>query len=225
MRLLAKVNHVEEPYLNVSARYTIISQRELDISARYTNTALLKGGGTGVYELFVLGQLMDHEMAGYQLRKALTAVVGQEQTVSYGVLYPLLERLSQAGDIKLTTIDAGQRSKRVATITPQGRAHFHEMVTVPVTINKQSQLVFQIKCNFLHLLSQPDRRAILADFQAFSQFQLDNLQDIRDYLTDHPRMVPTDVADALEVNHLQQLRAQAQADWISLRLARQHKGE
>ncbi|MFD1454786.1 PadR family transcriptional regulator [Levilactobacillus lanxiensis] len=178
-----------------------------------------------MYELFVLGQLMDQEMAGYQLRQALKSVVGQEQTVSYGVLYPLLERLSQAGDITLTTVETSQRPKKVATLTSQGRSHFQTLILAPVTVNKQSQLVFQIKCNFLHLLSVTDQRTVLQDFQSFTQFQLDNLREMNDYLTTRPRMVPTDVADALQVNQLQKGRAQAQADWITARLARLDKGE
>jgi len=178
-----------------------------------------------LYELFVLGQLMDQEMAGYQLRQALKSVVGQEQTVSYGVLYPLLERLSQAGDITLTTVETSQRPKKVATLTSQGRSHFQTLILAPVTVNKQSQLVFQIKCNFLHLLSVTDQRTVLQDFQSFTQFQLDNLRDIDDYLTTRPRMVPTDVVDARQVNQLQKARAQAQANWIAARLARLDKGE
>ncbi|WP_203639981.1 PadR family transcriptional regulator [Levilactobacillus wangkuiensis] len=178
-----------------------------------------------MYELFVLGQLMDQEMAGYQLRQALKSVVGQEQTVSYGVLYPLLERLSQAGDITLTTVETSQRPKKVATLTSQGRSHFQTLILAPVTVNKQSQLVFQIKCNFLHLLSVTDQRTVLQDFQSFTQFQLDNLRDIDDYLTTRPRMVPTDVVDARQVNQLQKARAQAQANWIAARLARLDKGE
>lgn len=171
-----------------------------------------------MYELFVLGQLMDHDMAGYQLRKALKTVVGQEQTISYGVLYPLLERLAKAGDLTLANAASGQRPKKTATITQQGRTRFHALVLVPVTINKQAQLVFQIKCNFLHLLPIAEQQMVLRDFQNFCQFQLTNLQAVRDYLTDHPRMVPTDVADAMQVNQLQELRAQAQADWIAARL-------
>ncbi|MFC6261834.1 PadR family transcriptional regulator [Levilactobacillus fujinensis] len=174
-----------------------------------------------MYELFVLGQLMDHDMTGYQLRKALMTVVGQEQTVSYGVLYPLLERLNLAGDVTLTTT-TDTRTKRQAGITSQGRDRFHDLVLRPVTINKQAQLMFQIKCNFLHLLSVSERRLVLRDFQQFSHFQLKNLQTVRDYLTDHPRMVPTDVADALQLNQLQQLRAQAQTDWIAARLVDLH---
>lgn len=172
-----------------------------------------------MYELFILGQLMDHAMSGYQLRKALATVVGQEQTVSYGVLYPLLDRLAQREEIMLVT-EAGQsRAKKVARITSRGREHFAQLVMVPVTINKQAQLTFQIKCNFLHLLSLADQRTVLSDFQKFSQFQIQNLQDVRDYLGGHPRMVPTDVVDALQVNQLQQVRAQAQADWVAARLA------
>lgn len=178
-----------------------------------------------MYELFVLGQLMDQDMSGYQLRKALAAMVGPEQTISYGVLYPLLERLAKAGEITLTTIDAGQRPKKVAAITAAGRQHFAALVVAQVAINKQTQLLFQIKCNFLHLLAEPEQRLILTDFQQFCHYQLTNLQNSRDYMTDRPRMVSTDVADALQVNQLQQVRAQAQADWVAARLAGLSKGE
>jgi len=174
-----------------------------------------------MYDLFVLGQLMDQDMTGYQLRKALTTVVGPEQTVSYGVLYPLLERRNQAGDVTLTTM-AGPRAKKQAGITSQGRRHFHDLVLEPVAVNKQTQLVFQIKCNFLHLLTVPEQRRMLQNFKQFSDLQLENLEMARSYLTDNPRMAPTDVADALQLNRLLQLRAQAQADWITARLTNLH---
>jgi len=148
-----------------------------------------------MYKLFVLGQLMDHEMSGYELRKALATIVGTEQTISYGVLYPLLAQLAAANEITVTTVDGGQRPKKIAAITAAGKRHFAALVVAPVAVNKQSQLLFQIKCNFLHLLSAAEQRVILTDFQKFCHDQLDDLQHSRDYVLDHPRMVPQDVTD------------------------------
>lgn len=46
-----------------------------------------------MYELFILGQLMDYLMMGYQLCKVLVNVVGLELIISFGVLYLLLDKL------------------------------------------------------------------------------------------------------------------------------------
>jgi len=178
-----------------------------------------------MYDLFVLGQLMDQDMTGYQLRKALKAVVGTEQTMSYGVLYPLLERLATAGSLQLTTEQTVARTKKWAAITETGRRSFHQLVLTPVVINKQAQLMFQIKCSCLHLLKTAEKVTILQDFQAFTREQLAQLREIQAYFKDRPRMQPNDVVDELQINQLQQLRAQAQADWITSRLASLTEGE
>jgi hypothetical protein len=88
-----------------------------------------------------------------------------------------------------------------------------------VTINKQTQLTFQIKCRFLHLLTGDEQQRVLKDFQQFSQFQLANLEETQRYLTDSPRMVAEDVIDADRLNTLQLMRAQVQDDWIAEQLA------
>lgn len=178
-----------------------------------------------MYQLFVLGQLMDHAMTGYQLRKALAAVVGPEQTMSYGVLYPLLERLATAGDLTLTAVTVGQRSKRLATITTQGRARFHQLVVMPVARNKQTQLWFQIKMVSRHLLRSDEQRLVLTDFLSFTQDQLAYWQHVHDYFTGRPNMVHGDVSDGLQMNWLQQQRTQVQVDWIQRQLASLDKGE
>ncbi len=172
-----------------------------------------------MYELFVLGQLMDQPMTGYQLRKALKFIVGEEQTVSYGVLYPLLDKLKQQQLIKQNATANATRSQKQAEITAAGRQQFHDLVLEPVTINKQTQLTFQIKCRFLHLLTGDEQQRVLKDFQQFSQFQLANLEETQRYLTDSPRMVAEDVIDADRLNTLQLMRAQVQNDWIAEQLA------
>ncbi|WP_261810328.1 PadR family transcriptional regulator [Levilactobacillus humaensis] len=178
-----------------------------------------------MYHLFVLGQLMDHAMTGYQLRKALAAAVGQEQTMSYGVLYPLLERLAAAGEVTLTEKTEGQRQKRWVAITDRGRDQFHQLIVIPVVRNKQTQLWFQIKMMGLHLLSPADRRLVLTDFQTCTQEQLAHWQHVHDYFSDQPNMVPGDVADGLQLNQLQQQQTQVQLDWITQQLTRLDKGE
>jgi len=169
-----------------------------------------------MYELFILGQLMDRPMTGYQLRKALVSVVGQELTISFGALYPLLDRLAAADELTLAFKPTpNKRPQKVATLTTAGRRHFWTLVLAPVALNKQTQLTFQIKLNFLHLLTIDQQLAVLTDFKTFIQGQLQRLTDQQARLQHNIHMVVADIADALLVNELQQVRAQAQLNWVN----------
>ena len=169
-----------------------------------------------MYELFILGQLMDHSMTGYQLRKALVNVVGQELTISFGALYPLLDKLAGAHVLtqgfKPTT---SKRPQKLATITTAGRQRFKDLVLTPVSLNKQTQLTFQMKINFLHLLTAPEKVTVLQDFQKFAAGQLERLVAQVNHVRDNPNMVAEDIQDALLVNELQRVRAQAQLTWVT----------
>lgn len=174
-----------------------------------------------MYELFILGQLMDHPMTGYQLRKALVNVVGQELTISFGALYPLLDKLAATKkitmELKRTT---SKRPQKLATITGTGQRRFKTLVLAPVALNKQTQLTFQMKVNFLHLLTVDQRMTVLQDFNAFVSGQLERLADQVQHVQANPHMVAADIEDALLVNDLQRVRAQAQFKWITNLLER-----
>ncbi|RRK11254.1 PadR family transcriptional regulator [Lactiplantibacillus garii] len=177
-----------------------------------------------MYELFILGQLMDHSMTGYQLRKALINVVGQELTISFGALYPLLDKLAAAGvltmDFKQT---ASKRPQKLATITATGRQRFMTLVLTPVALNKQTQLTYQMKVNFLHLLTATQRMTVLTDFRQFVSGQLQRLADQAGHVTNNPHMLAADIQDALLVNDLQRVRAEAQLKWVTALLTRMER--
>ena len=46
----------------------------------------------GIYELFVLGELMDGPHHGYELREILSRMMGPFRHISWGVLYPLIRQ-------------------------------------------------------------------------------------------------------------------------------------
>lgn len=168
-----------------------------------------------MYELFILGQLMDHPMTGYQLRKALVNVVGTELTISFGALYPLLDRLAAAGDLELAfKTTASKRPQKLATITSAGQRHFDQLVLAPVALNKQTQLTFQMKVNFLHLLTPMQQATVLQDFHQFVSGQLQRLDDQVAHVAHNPHMLAADIQDALRVNDLQRVRAVAELQWL-----------
>src|SRR5258706_7725123 len=50
-----------------------------------------------MYELFVLGELMDGPHHGYSLREILSRMLGPFRQISWGVLYPLIRQLEREG--------------------------------------------------------------------------------------------------------------------------------
>lgn len=168
-----------------------------------------------MYPLFILGQLMDHPMSGYTIRKALAVIVGTSQTISFGALYPLLDKLAAAGDITLEfKMSDKQRSQKIATITPQGRKHFKELVLAPVALNKQTQPEFQVKINFLHLLTKKQQLLILNDFKQYLRDRLDHLHQKQIDLPNKPDMIIADIKDVLRVIDLRIVGTEAQIQWV-----------
>jgi DNA-binding PadR family transcriptional regulator len=61
-----------------------------------------------MYELFILSELMDRPKTGYDLQKILQYVLGSHRKVSFGVMYLLLNKLSDAKFITLTDDREGE---------------------------------------------------------------------------------------------------------------------
>lgn len=178
-----------------------------------------------MYELFILGQLMDHPMTGYALRKAFINIMGDDMAISFGTLYPLLDKLEQAKELKLTfEASENKRPQKLATITANGHQRFYELITTKTIINKQSQLTFLMKVHFLHLLDQEQQVSVLEDFLEFSSAKLLHFKKLADDLSHNPHMVQADIDDALLVKQLQILRIQTQVDWVK-KLLHQRKGD
>lgn len=66
-----------------------------DISLRYIGNTY-----HGMLELAILGLLKEQELHGYELKKRLTETLGPLSSVSFGSLYPALNRLEAAGAVK-----------------------------------------------------------------------------------------------------------------------------
>src|SRR5437588_13030235 len=85
-----------------------------------------------MYELFVLGELMDGPHYGYLLRDILGRLLGPFRHISWGVLYPLIRRLEREGlivpdektdDRRSESIQGNQQRKQYR-ITETGQRRF-----------------------------------------------------------------------------------------------------
>src|SRR5689334_11679810 len=85
-----------------------------------------------VYELFVLGELMVQPLYGYLLHDIANHILGPLSPLSWGILYPLIQRLEKAG-LTTSVVERHQQNfprkergqpRRIYSITPAGRARF-----------------------------------------------------------------------------------------------------
>lgn len=61
-------------------------------------------------DLAILGLLAEHDLHGYELRKRLGELLGPRLAISFGSLYPALNRLEKAGLVKaVTSLPASRR--------------------------------------------------------------------------------------------------------------------
>jgi DNA-binding PadR family transcriptional regulator len=136
-------------------------------------------------ELAILGLLKEQELHGYELKKRLGETLGPLSSVSFGSLYPALNRLEAAGAVK--AVDAyeshspapaipmtgslggelaayrarrvatrGSRNKKVYGITDRGQALFEELL-VAESQSGDDERAFNLKLAFARYLP-PDAR-------------------------------------------------------------------
>jgi len=84
-------------------------------------------------ELFILGELMEEPQSGYDLRNAMQVSLGHHRKISYGVIYPLLEKFENEGFLDINNIVSDGKNKKIATITEKGKKRFFELMKMPVS--------------------------------------------------------------------------------------------
>ena len=133
-------------------------------------------------DLAILGLLKEQDLHGYELRKRLADLPGaRSSVVSFGSLYPALNRLERGGLVKAVEANArtdrpipssgslagelaafrarhlpssGGRSRKVYGLTPAGEAHLVELLTDPQPTDERT---FAVKVAFCRHLSTEQR--------------------------------------------------------------------
>ena len=116
-------------------------------------------------EMAVLGLLKERTMHGYELKKELTAQLGQFWQVSYGSLYPALKRLEKQGAVeRIFPKGDVKRAKNIYRITKHGEVEFAEALAEPTAPDDQH---FGVKLAFFRYLKPADRVEILERRRAY----------------------------------------------------------
>jgi DNA-binding PadR family transcriptional regulator len=116
-------------------------------------------------ELAVLGLLLEQDLHGYELRRRLSQILGPIGRLSFGTLYPALNRLQKANAVAVTKVTESrtglttERGRKVYTITSDGRQLFDELLAEPA--QQDDDKAFALRLAFARHLSREARMRLL----------------------------------------------------------------
>jgi DNA-binding PadR family transcriptional regulator len=126
-------------------------------------------------ETAVLGLLKDRAMHGYELKKELTAQLGQFWQVSYGSLYPTLARLEKVGAAeKIFPKGEVKRRKNIYRITKTGEEMFATSMAEHSSVSDAAR--FGIKFAFFRYIESSDRVELLERRRAYLNEKLADMR-------------------------------------------------
>jgi len=126
-------------------------------------------------ELAILGLLKERSMHGYQLSKRLSDTLGGFWRVSYGSLYPTLQRLERQGAVEreFATQGVGRR-KNVYRITDKGEELFLELLQEAGQESWEDNR-FRVRLAFFKYLGPETRIRLLEKRRAYLEERLQHI--------------------------------------------------
>ena len=181
-----------------------------------------------MYELFVLGELMDGPHYGYLLRDILGRLLGPFRQISWGVLYPLIRHLEREGlvvlDEKTGTGPSesiqGNQQRKPYRITEAGRRRFLALMLETGDYTADYPELFLIKLNNLDHLTREQKLTILWHNREYLQIEKKYLQEGHRNISEGTHFIPEDQrAHVFDIIAFRQSGIQAQIDWIARKIA------
>jgi DNA-binding PadR family transcriptional regulator len=116
-------------------------------------------------EFAVLGLLKEQDLHGYELRKRLGQILGPIGRLSFGTLYPALNRLEEAKAVAVLKVSESrtglttQRGRKVYGITKIGQQYFEDLLEA----NSQTEddRSFALRLTFARYLPRDARLRLL----------------------------------------------------------------
>lgn len=128
-------------------------------------------------ELFILGELMEESQSGYDLRNAMQVSLGHHRKISYGVIYPLLEKFASEGFLEIINVESKGKNKKVATITKKGKTRFFELMKMPVPNGAHNTDIYLIKLDVMQHLALDEQIQLLDQFYEEQKSIIEDTQD------------------------------------------------
>ncbi len=213
----------------MSYEYTGASKESENLSLSNQNVLETnRARKSSIYELFVLGELMDEPHHGYQLHKILSTLLGPFRQISWGVLYPLIRQLeneellvsntegaSEKGDRET----ASNRQRKQYSITPTGQERFYTLMLGQDDYSADYRELFTIKLNNFDHLSRKQQLALLQHYQDYLQIEDLYLQEGQQRLSTHPGIPDNQRAHILRTINFRQSSVLGELHWIANQIA------
>ncbi|QBO36578.1 PadR family transcriptional regulator [Periweissella cryptocerci] len=168
-----------------------------------------------MYELYILAELIERPRTGYKLRAVLELTLGSYRKISWGVMYPLLNRLADAGYITLSDIDEAGRKKKFATITEAGRKRFYELMEAPVESNAHTEDSYQFKLDAIRFVDSDLKRQILLEYRAWNESLIEQAQSKIAHVANVDEMSAEDKRSAVRMLELKIALNERTIQWIN----------
>jgi DNA-binding PadR family transcriptional regulator len=175
-----------------------------------------------MYELYVLGELMEQPVHGYLLPQILSHILGPYRQMSWGALYPLIHRLVQDGLIlPWEPVSGGNGRRRQAyAITEAGRARFRELMAEPGEYGTDYRELFSIKLSKFGYVDRLLQLGILRHYRGYVQELRAHLEEVVEHVADNPYISATERPGVLRsLSHRVRL-VRADMQWIEQEIAR-----
>lgn len=136
-------------------------------------------------EMAILGLLKDRAMHGYELKKELTAQLGQFWQASYGSLYPSVRRLEKNGMVeRYYPKEEVTRRKNIYRITPQGEELFTSRLCERTPVVDDAR--FGVRFAFFRYMECSDRVDLLERRRAYLA---DSVADLKEKLRSYKEKI------------------------------------
>ena len=173
-----------------------------------------------MYELFILGELMDHPLHGYLLREIIGLAIGPVRKMSWGALYPLIRRLEDDGLIEITgdAPDSGERQRKIYRITVRGEERFFHLMLKPDEYDADYPDRFNIKLVNFDRLTSAQRREQFERYRGYVQFLTDQWENSRRFVVTERHITPDERVWILKNLERRLHLAAADTEWINQQL-------
>lgn len=182
-----------------------------------------------IYELFVLGELMDEPHHGYQLREILSNLLGPFRQMSWGVLYPLIRQLELEGllasDAETSTEDSGTRAsgsrqRKQYRLTEAGRERFYTLMLERGDYNADYRELFTVKLNNFDHLSCKQQLTVLWHYRGYLQVEDFYMLGGQQHVSTDPGIPDNQRAHILRTISFKRSSIQGEIQWIEQQIKR-----
>lgn len=171
-----------------------------------------------MYELIILGLLMQFPIHGFLIVKIVNDMIGPVARVSNSRIYPLLAKLTSTGHVEVHEEKTSENGlpMRVYRITDLGRERFHELMLDVTSHARDYREVFATKVTFLSFLPKQERLYLIDRYAAFCRKHVSHfiaeIDDYRERMT-QPQHDPDVTRHVLEAMEHLQTQWEAELNW------------